>query len=83
MTDMKHTCANTEVRTSRLLLALHTDCEDSFKLVVQEIGSCTRCWKAVALWAVTLLAGRDSRAAGSREQAAEFVLSELERVLSF
>jgi hypothetical protein len=79
----EHVCANTEVRTARLLLALHSDDEVAYKVVVREIGSCSRCWKAVALWAVQLLAGSQYCAAGGHEQAAGFLLSELERVLSF
>jgi len=76
-----HVCANTEVRTARLLLALHVDDETAYRVVVREIGDCTRCWKAVALWATILLAGARLRAAGSKEKAADYVADELSRLI--
>jgi hypothetical protein len=79
---MRHICGNREIRTSRMLVALHLDTQDSYEQVIREVDGCARCWAAVAHWAISLVAGSRALQAGSREAAAGFELSELDRVLS-
>jgi hypothetical protein len=79
---MKHICGNREIYTSRMMVALYLDCEDNYKQVIREIAGCADCWAAVAHWAVSLVAGDRIRAAGGREQAADYELSELDRVIT-
>ena len=77
-----HECGNTELRTSRMMVALYLDDEENYKQVIREVGGCPRCWQAIAHWAVSLVAGDRAFQAGGREQAAGFVLSEIDRVLT-
>jgi hypothetical protein len=77
-----HECGNRELRTSRMLLALHSGDGDMYRVVVDEIAGCAMCWQAVAHWVISMLAGHRALQAGSREAAAGFELAELDRVLS-
>jgi hypothetical protein len=82
MTDMQpHEHGNREVYTSRMMLALYADDEDNYRQVIREVAGCAGCWEAIAHWAVSLVAGDRAFAAGGREQAAGYVLSDLERNL--
>jgi hypothetical protein len=78
---MEHVCGNRETLTSRLVLALLSDDEDSYRFVMNEM--CPHCWEFVAHWAVSLVAGAQALQAGGREAAAEFIVSDLARVMSF
>lgn len=79
---MKHTCGGTEMRTSRVLLALLSDDSVSYRVVVDEVGTCVHCWTAICHWLLALVAGRDALQAGSVEAAADLVLQDIDRVLT-
>jgi hypothetical protein len=76
-----HRCEGPEVRSARLQLALLTDDMPGYQLIVDEVGSCHRCWRGIAHWAISLVVGDRSLRAGGNEAAAEFVESELVRSL--
>ncbi len=79
---MRHEHGHTEIRTSRMLVALYLDDLDAYKIVVDELQRCPDCWQAVANWAIGLLAGSRSMAAGGCEAAAGFELGYIDQVLT-
>lgn len=81
---MTHQCDGQHERGLRLELALLTNDPSAIpniELIDAELGGCVRCWRAMALWAVQLLASRDAVSAGSAAAAAELVASEIERIV--
>lgn len=79
---MNHDCdGQYKLRLARMVSASLNNDEAMYRVVVDEIGDCLRCWQAAAHWGVCLLAGDRTIAARSQERAAEQVASELARVL--
>jgi hypothetical protein len=76
-----HRCGNREPRTARLMLALMSEDDDNYQQVIREIGGCVMCWEAICNWLIGLVVSDRVFAAGGVEQAAGYVLAELERSL--
>jgi hypothetical protein len=78
---MIHQCGDRELRAARMLLALMSDDRDNYELVIREIAGCSRCWEDLSHWLIGLVAGDRIRAAGGVEEAAGYVLADLEHYL--
>jgi len=76
-----HECNGShELRTARLQLALHDHNSVAAQQVIDEIGECSRCLRAMMLWQATLLASFRANSAGGDSQASQYVLAELVRL---
>jgi hypothetical protein len=75
-----HECAGAELWTGRMQLALLSSDMDLYQLIAAEVGSCHRCWAAIAHWTLSLVAGDRAARAGGNDAAAGYVLKEIARL---
>jgi hypothetical protein len=75
-----HRCEGPELWTSRMQLALLSNDLPAYDVVVNQVGSCSRCWAAIAHWTLSLVAGDRAARAGGNDAAAGYVLKEIARL---
>lgn len=76
-----HQCDGShEIRSARLLLALHDGNANAAQELADEIDGCARCWQAMAQWLARVLAGVQSQYEGGSTAAALLALNEIARL---
>jgi hypothetical protein len=76
-----HTCSDNWIRVHRMMLSLIEWNEDSYRLVMCELGDCPNCLRGALEIAVYLHTNNYALQAGSKEKAATYVADELSRLI--
>lgn len=76
-----HQCRDGWVPLHRLQLALLDSSDVADESVCVQLSDCARCWKSVALQAISLLANARALNYGSKQEAADATAREIQRVL--